>query len=42
MSLDRDLCAIASNTAFTSAGKPVTVQRVGREFGVRYVLQGSV
>jgi adenylate cyclase len=33
---------IARNTAFTFKGKPVDVKQVGRELGVRYVLEGSV
>ena len=33
---------IARNTAFTYKGKPVDMKRVGRELGVRYVLEGSV
>jgi adenylate cyclase len=33
---------IAHNTALTYKGKPVDVKQVGREFGVRYVLEGSV
>jgi TolB-like protein/class 3 adenylate cyclase len=33
---------IARNTAFTYKGKPVDVREVGRELGVRYVLEGSV
>jgi adenylate cyclase len=33
---------IARNTAFTYKGKSVDVKRVGRELGVRYVLEGSV
>jgi adenylate cyclase len=33
---------IARNTAFTYKGKPVDVKLVGRELGVRYVLEGSV
>jgi adenylate cyclase len=35
-------CVIARNTAFTFKGKPVDVKRVGRELGVRYVVEGSV
>ncbi|MDX1486984.1 MAG: tetratricopeptide repeat protein [Acidiferrobacterales bacterium] len=37
-----DLLVIASNTVFTYKGKPVKVQDVSRELGVRYVLEGSV
>jgi TolB-like protein/class 3 adenylate cyclase/Tfp pilus assembly protein PilF len=33
---------IARNTAFTYRGKPVDARQVGRELGVRYVLEGSV
>jgi TolB-like protein/class 3 adenylate cyclase/cytochrome c-type biogenesis protein CcmH/NrfG len=33
---------IACNTAFTFKGKPIDVKRIGRELGVRYVLEGSV
>src|SRR5581483_10969386 len=36
------LFVIARNTAFTYQGKPVNIQAVGKELGVRYVLQGSV
>jgi TolB-like protein/class 3 adenylate cyclase/tetratricopeptide (TPR) repeat protein len=32
---------IACNTAFTFKGKPIDVKRIGRELGVRYVLEGS-
>ena len=37
-----DSFVIARNTAFTYKGKPVDVKQVGRELGVRYVLEGSV
>jgi adenylate cyclase len=33
---------IARTTAFTYKGKPVDVKQIGRELGVRYVLEGSV
>jgi adenylate cyclase len=33
---------IARNTAFTYKGKSVDVKQIGRELGVRYVLEGSV
>ena len=36
------LFVIARNSVFTYKGKPVKVQQVGRELGVRYVLEGSV
>jgi adenylate cyclase len=37
-----DSFVIARNTAFTYKGKAVDVRQVGRELGVRYVLEGSV
>ena len=36
------LSVIARNSAFTYKGKAVDVRQVGRELGVRYVLEGSV
>lgn len=36
------LFVIARNSSFTYKGKPVKVQRVAEELGVRYVLEGSV
>jgi adenylate cyclase len=36
------LFVIARNSTFTYKGKPVRVQQVGRELGVKYVLEGSV
>jgi TolB-like protein len=33
---------IARSTAFTYKGKPIDVKQIGRELGVRYVLEGSV
>ena len=36
------LFVIARNSAFTYKGEAVSVERVGRELGVRYVLEGSV
>src|SRR4029450_6764782 len=33
---------IARNTAFAYRGKAVDVKQIGRELGVRYVLEGSV
>ena len=33
---------IARNTAFTYKGKPVDAKAIGKELGVRYVLEGSV
>jgi adenylate cyclase len=37
-----ELRVIARNSTFTYKGKPVNVKHVGRELGVRYVLEGSV
>jgi len=37
-----ELFVIARNSSFTYKGKPVKVQQIGRELGVRYVLEGSV
>ncbi len=37
-----NLFVIARNTAFTYKGKAINVQEVGKELGVRYVLEGSV
>jgi adenylate cyclase len=36
------LFVISRNSAFTYRGKPVKAEQVGRELGVRYVLEGSV
>ena len=36
------LFVIARNSAFTYKGEAVDVKRVGRELGVRYVLEGSI
>ena len=38
----RGFFVIARNSAFTYKGKAVHVQQVGRDLGVRYVLEGSV
>jgi adenylate cyclase len=38
----RWLFVIARNSSFTFKGKAVDVKRIGRELGVRYVLEGSV
>jgi TolB-like protein len=37
-----DSFVIARSTAFTYKGKQVDVRQIGRELGVRYVLEGSV
>jgi TolB-like protein/class 3 adenylate cyclase len=37
-----DSFVISRNTAFTYKNKPVEVKQVGRQLGVRYVLEGSV
>jgi adenylate cyclase len=38
----RSLFVIARNSSFTYKGQAVDIKRVGRELGVRYVLEGSV
>jgi adenylate cyclase len=38
----RDSFVIAHSTALTYKGKPVDAKTIGRELGVRYVLEGSV
>jgi adenylate cyclase len=38
----RWLFVIARNSSFTYKGRPVDLKQVGRELGVRYVLEGSV
>jgi adenylate cyclase len=37
-----DSFVIARNTAFTYRGKPIDAKQIGRELGVRYLLEGSV
>ena len=38
----KSLFVIARNSTFTYKGKPVDIRQVGRELGVRYVMEGSV
>ncbi len=38
----RWLFVIARNSSFTYKGRAVDVKQIGRELGVRYVLEGSV
>jgi adenylate cyclase len=38
----KELFVIARNSSFTYKGRAVEVKQVGRELGVRYVLEGSV
>jgi TolB-like protein len=42
LSKSPDLFVIARNSAFTYKDKPVKVQQVSQDLGVRYVLEGSV
>jgi TolB-like protein/class 3 adenylate cyclase len=42
LSRTRWLFVIARNSSFTYKGQPTDVRQVGRELGVRYVLEGSV
>ena len=37
-----DMVVISRNTAFTYKDKPLDTKQIGRELGVRYVLEGSV
>ncbi len=37
-----DMLVISRNTAFTYRNKPLETKQIGRELGVRYVLEGSV
>lgn len=41
LSKSNDLFVIARNSSFTFKGKPVKIQQVSKELGVRYVLEGS-
>src|SRR5476651_1762451 len=42
LSRSKSLFVIARNSSFTYKGKAVSIKTVGRELGVRYVLEGSV
>ena len=42
LSQSKALLVIARNSTFTYKGKAVDIKQVGRELGVRYVLEGSV
>jgi adenylate cyclase len=42
LSRSRSLFVIARNSTFTYKGKVVDIKQVGRDLGVRYVLEGSV
>jgi TolB-like protein/class 3 adenylate cyclase/Flp pilus assembly protein TadD len=42
LSRDRNFFVIARNSVFTYKGRAVDVQQVGRDLGVRYVLEGSI
>jgi TolB-like protein/Flp pilus assembly protein TadD len=37
-----NMFVISQNTAFSYRGKPVDTKQIGRELGVRYVLEGSI
>src|SRR5262249_54847245 len=37
-----DMVVISRNTAFTYRDKPIDTKQIGRELGVRYVLEGEV
>ena len=42
LSKNRGIFVIARNSSYTYKGQPTDVSRIGRELGVRYVLEGSV
>ena len=42
LSKNRGIFVIARNSSFAYKGQPIDVSRIGRELGVRYVLEGSV
>jgi adenylate cyclase len=42
LSRSRSLFVIARNSSFVYKGKPAAIRDIGRELGVRYVLEGSV
>jgi TolB-like protein len=42
LSLMTSILVISRNTAFTYKGKTIDAKQIGRELGVRYVLEGSV
>ena len=42
LSRNRAFMVVARNSSFTFKGKAIDIQQVGRELGVRYVLEGSV
>ena len=37
-----DMFVISRNTAFAYRNKPIDTKQIGRELGIRYVLEGSV
>ena len=42
LSKSRWLFVIARNSSFAYKGRPVDIKQIGRELGVRFVLEGSV
>jgi adenylate cyclase len=42
LSKNRGIFVIARNSSYAYKGQPIDVSRIGRELGVRYVLEGSV
>ena len=42
LSRNRALFVIARNSSFTYRGRSMDMKQIGRELGVRYVLEGSV
>ena len=42
LSRNREFFVIARNSSFSYRGRSVDVKQIGRELGVRYVVEGSV
>jgi hypothetical protein len=40
--ISKDLIAIARNSTEVYKGKPIDIRQVGRDLGVKYVLEGSI
>ena len=38
----RDLMVIARNSSFSYKGRPVAIGKIGKDLGVRYILEGSI
>lgn len=42
LSRTSEMAVIAQNSTFAYKGKPINIQQIGKELGVRYVLEGSI